>query len=261
MRLHTLPAKDFLWAKNTLTQRGIGPVSSATVTLDASRLKDGDIAGIGLLNIPYAWLGVSRMNKNLVIRWYDQAHNKWMEAASQPLASQPIFLRVTGNFDEDTAWFSYSVDGESFTNIGDSVLMPYQLKTFQGTRYALFAYNSEGKQGGYADFDNFQIDEPLADRSKNIPTGKIITLFNRGNDTRVFANPHGTLHFRGKGSKEYETEACRFRVHDRGQGRVALEAMNGTGFVTVVGAGLSADVRLTKEEWYGLYLAAGNILP
>ena len=105
--------------------------------------------------------------------------------------------------------------------------MPYQLKTFQGTRYALFAYNSEGKQGGYADFDNFQIDEPLADRSKNIPTGKIITLFNRGNDTRVFANPHGTLHFRGKGSKEYETEACRFHVHDRGQGRVALEAMNG----------------------------------
>ena len=103
-----------------------------------------------------------------------------MEAASQPLASQPIFLRVTGNFDEDTAWFSYSVDGESFTNIGDSVLMPYQLKTFQGTRYALFAYNSEGKQGGYADFDNFQIDEPLADRSENIPTGKIITLFNRG---------------------------------------------------------------------------------
>lgn len=251
LRLHTLPAKDFLWAKNTLTQRGIGPVSSATVTLDASRLKDGDIAGIGLLNIPYAWLGVSRMNKNLVIRWYDQAHNKWMEAASQPLASQPIFLRVTGNFDEDTAWFSYSVDGESFTNIGDSVLMPYQLKTFQGTRYALFAYNSEGKQGGYADFDNFQIDEPLADRSKNIPTGKIITLFNRGNDTRVFANPHGTLHFRGKGSKEYETEACRFRVHDRGQGRLALEAMNGTGFMTVVGAGLSADVRLTKEESEG----------
>ena len=74
---------------------------------------------------------------------------------------------------------------------------------------------------------------------------------NRGNDTRVFANPHGTLHFRGKGSKEYETEACRFRVHDRGQGRVALEAMNGTGFVTVVGAGLSADVRLTKEESEG----------
>ena len=29
-------------------------------------------------------------------------------------------------FDEDTAWFSYSVDGESFTNIGDSVLMPFR---------------------------------------------------------------------------------------------------------------------------------------
>lgn len=174
-----------------------------------------------------------------------------MEASSKPSSSQPVYLRITGNFDEDTAWFSYSLDGKTFTNIGDSVLMPYQLKTFQGTRYALFAYNPKGKQGGYADFDNFLIDEPLADRSKNIPTGKIITLFNCGNNTRVYAYPHGILYFKGKGAKEYETEDCRFRVHDRGQGRVVLEAMNGTGFVTVVGAGLSADVRLIKKESVG----------
>ena len=46
-------------------------------------------------------------------------------------------------------------------------------------------------------------------------------------------------------------KGCQFLVHDRGQGRVALEAMNGTGFVTVVGEGLSADVRMLKEESAG----------
>jgi len=40
-------------------------------------------------------------------------------------------------------------------------------------------------------------------------------------------------------------------VHDRGKGRVALEALNGSGFLTVVGIGLAGDVRLKKEESKG----------
>lgn len=264
LRLNTLPAKDFLWARNTLTQRGIGPISSATVMLDASHLKDGDIAGLGLLNIPYAWFGMVRKDKELILRRYSQVgsmqtdtnikqeyNNEGQKSTVYPLASGIVYLRVTGDFDKDLAWFSYSIDGKTFTNVGDSILMPYQLKTFQGTRYALFAYNSEQKPGGYAEFDNFQIDEPMADRSKNIPMGKVITLVNCGNEQRVFANPHGVLHTQWKGAKEYDTKACQFRVHDRGLGRVVLEAMNGTGFVTVVGAGLSADVRLIKNESEG----------
>lgn len=47
-----------------------------------------------------------------------------------------LFTR-DGVFDCDMAQFSYSLDGHTFINIGDSVCMPYQLKTFQGTRYAL----------------------------------------------------------------------------------------------------------------------------
>ena len=46
-------------------------------------------------------------------------------------------------------------------------------------------------------------------------------------------------------------KACLFKVHDRGQGRVALEALDGSGFVTVVGAGLAADVRTLKQESEG----------
>ena len=247
LRLYTLPAKDFLWARNTLTQRGIGPVSVATVEVDASRLKDGDVAGIGLLNMPCAWMGLVKEGKNYVLRWYDQASGQQKDVQM----GEAVSLRITGDFHRARAQFSYSEDGETFINVGDSVRMPYQLKTFQGTRYALFAYNTNGKSGGYAQFDNFTVDEPMADRSGNLPLGKVITLVNVGSGNPAWANPHGMLHSAAKGSKDANGAGCRFRVHDRGQGRVALEALNGTGFVTVVGEGLSADVRLLKEETEG----------
>jgi beta-xylosidase len=248
LRLHTIPSKDFLWAKNTLTQRVIGPESSATAILNASALKPGDYAGLAFLNMPYASLGIIRKDNEFVLRFYDQYKNKTIE---EKLSSPEISLRATGNYENDIAQFSYSLDGKTFINIGDSIRLPYQLKTFQGSRYALFAYNTSGKQGGYADFMDFAIDEPLADRSKNVPVGKIITLTNLGTNDAVWANPHGMMHSVNSGSKEFNGPGCKFRVHDRGKGRVALEAMNGTGFLTVLGIGISGDVRLMKEESEG----------
>jgi hypothetical protein len=135
--------------------------------------------------------------------------------------------------------------------VGEGIRLPYQLKTFQGVRYALFAFNTAGREGGFADFASFRVDEPLADRSQNLPVGKIITLTNLGNGKKVWANPRGILHSAGPGSAEASTPAACFRVHDRGQGQVALEAMDGSGFVTVVGIGLSADVRVLKDESKG----------
>ena len=39
LNITAMPAKDYLWARNTLTQRAIGPVSTTTVTLDFLKLK------------------------------------------------------------------------------------------------------------------------------------------------------------------------------------------------------------------------------
>ncbi len=200
LRLHTMPAKDFLWARNTLTQRVIGPESYATAVLDASALKQGDFAGLAYLNMPYAALGVYRCENGFTLRFYDQCTNKTIE---QKLTSGKVSLRATGNYELDIAQFSYSTDGKIFTNIGDSIRLPYQLKTFQGSRYALFAYNTKGQNGGYADFEDFKLVEPLADRSKNLPVGKVITLTNLATDFPAWANPHGMLHTSKPGSKEY----------------------------------------------------------
>ena len=245
LRLHALPAEQFLRAKNTLTQRVIGPVSTATVTLDASQLRDGDHAGLALLNIPFATLGVVRGESSLVLRWYNQFTDETIE---RPLAGQRVHLRASGDFDADVASLSFSVDGRTFEPVGGEVRLPYQLKTFQGVRYALFSYNTSGHAGGVAEFDDFRVDEPLADRSGNVPLGRVVTFTNLANGSLMWANPHGMLHVTQPGSREASGSRVRFRVHDRGQGRVALEALDGSGFVTVVGLGLSADVRLMKEE-------------
>ena len=241
LRLHTLPAKDLLWARNTLTQRCIGPESKTMVELNAAKLKEGDYAGLTLLNMPYASMGVLRKDGQSILRVYNQNGNTTTDI---PLSQNHIWLKADGNFEQDVASLSYSLDGKHYTVVADSILLPYQLKTFQGTRLGLFAYNTIGKEGGFAEFDNFIVEEPLADRSKNLPLNRKIVLVNKGNNLAAWANPHGMLH----SNHNKDDNSCQFYVHDRGQGRVVLEAMNGTGFLTVVGEGLSADVRMLSQE-------------
>lgn len=245
LRLHTLPAKNFMYAKNTLTQRVMGPESNATVVLDVKSLKQGDVAGLALLNVPYYWIGVIRTNQGLAIRFYDLVKN---QSVDEPILTNRVYLRANGNYDKDIARLSFSTDGVNFKEVGDDLRLGYQMKTFQGVRYALFAFNTEGKEGGYADFDSFKVEEPLADRSRNLPIGKIITLTNLGNNMPVWAHSHGMLHFTGSSKDAYYSKGCQFRVHDRGKGRIALESMDGSGFITVVGEGLSGDVRMMKDE-------------
>jgi Beta-xylosidase len=245
LRLNTMPAKDLYWAKNTLTQRGIGPVSIATVTLDASHLKEGDIAGLGLLYIPYEWVGVTVRNGKSILSYYDLGKDKTIES---PLMKSEIYLRITGDFEHEWAQFSFSMDGVNFQNIGNKLVVPYQTKTFQGARYALFAFNQKERMGGYAEFDDFRVEEPLADRSRNIPLGKVGSFLNLSNHQRMQAHPRKMVYSVWKGGKEYNTTDCQFRVLDRGNGKVVLEAMNGTGYVTVTGLGLSGDLRLSPKE-------------
>ncbi len=243
--MHTLPADNLLRARNTLTQRGIGPESFATVVLDGKNLKDGDIAGLALMNIPYAWVGIIRQHGQFVLRMFDQCKQRTID---RPLTSPKAHLRAFGNFDDDIAQLSYSTDGKRFENIGDSIRLPYQLKTFQGTRYAFFAYNTKGHEGGHASFSNFKLEEPMADRSHNIPLNQTITLTNLANRCMVKADRHGMLTpGRSEGGQGNLNDHL-FRVLDRGNGKVVLQATNGTGFVTITGQGLSADVRLLKEE-------------
>lgn len=239
LRLHSLPAPDFWRARNTLTQRAIGPESTATAELDASGMKPGDVAGLALLNRPYAWVGVVCSSNGLEIQQFDQLTGK---VQHQPVTAGPLWLRAHCDFDTDIGRLSYSTDGRHFTQLGREIRMPYQLKTFQGIRYSLFHYNTSGAPGGVADFAQFTVDEPRPrGLTRPIPYGQSISLASKGSGA-VLAVKDGAVQValdRATGAK--------FKVVNRDLGRIALEAPNG-GYVSVGGTGGAGEVTIKPGE-------------
>ena len=75
LRLQSMPAEQLMWARNTLTQRVIGPTSVATVELYVQGMKDGDVAGLGNINVPCSWIGVTKDDSRLHLRCFEQAVN------------------------------------------------------------------------------------------------------------------------------------------------------------------------------------------
>jgi len=63
-----MPAEQLMWARNTLTQRVIGPQSLTTVELYTKGMKDGDVAGLGNINVPCSWIGIVKDGKSLSFR-------------------------------------------------------------------------------------------------------------------------------------------------------------------------------------------------
>jgi xylan 1,4-beta-xylosidase len=212
LRLHSLPAPDFWTARNTLTQRAVGPKSSATTMLDASGMRAGDVAGLALLNRPYAWIAVRRTESGLSLAQYDQTVDS---TASMLLEGNRVWLRADADFLTENARFSYSTDGTKWTPFGRPFTMVFQLKTFQGVRFALFHYNTGGAPGGVADFDFTRIDEQQPrGLMQPIPIGRTISIKAAGRETPLTIDGQE-----------------RFAVVDRGLGRVALRA--GTRYVSI----------------------------
>jgi beta-xylosidase len=227
LRLRSLPAPDFFAARNTLTQRSIGPQSGPTAVLDASGMKPGDVAGLGLLNLPYAWIGVRREDAGLVVEQFDQLTGGKKRV---PFPGSRVWLRAHCDFLTEKARFSYSADGKTFTALGGEFVMIFQLKTFQGVRYSLFHYNDRGAPGGQADFDSFTVAEPHPrGLMQPIPVGRTISL-------SVFGGGP-TLAVGG------ETQ---FQVLDRGKGRVALRTDRG--LVSIGSAGAAGTVAVRPGE-------------
>ncbi len=211
LRLHTLPATGLWDARNTLTQRAVGPRSVATARIDVSHLQPGDVTGLALFDKPFGWIGVARTKDGMTVETFDEATGA---PVRQPLTAKTVQLRADCDFITEVATFSYSTDGKTYHPLGPPFHMAFQLKTFQGVRYSLFAYTLSGAAGGYADVDAFQVDQPYPHGLRRpIPFGRSIHLSSGGHDL-------------GGG---------RFFVVDMGLGRTALRGHGG--FVSVGGDG------------------------
>ena len=149
---------SFVHAKNTLTQRTIGPVCSGSTSLDVSKMKEGDIAGLSLLQKQYGLVAVKIENGSKKIVMIDGAQAIPKEIASVPLNQDKVYFKAECDFKNraDKGMFYYSLDGSKWIPIGNTINLPYTLPHFMGYRFGLFNYATKNT-GGYADFDWFRI--------------------------------------------------------------------------------------------------------
>lgn len=159
-------------ARNTLTQRASYPTCRTEVTVDASELNEGDIAGIAALQSNYAAAAVTKRDGKCFLvmlgRRLPESENAHMyypgiRSDTEPPAEYECIaldgdtVRIGMELDftdlRDTAEFYCCINGEK-RYIGIKHRLYFWLDHFTGCRPSLFVYSTI-KTGGTAVFTNF----------------------------------------------------------------------------------------------------------
>ena len=145
-------------ARNTLTQRTFGPQCWGSTAVDVSNMKEGDVAGLTLLQRKFGIAGVKSENGMKSILMINAQSGKPVVAETVPLNQKVVYLRAECDFRDktDIAHFFYSLDGKKWTPIGTQLKMEYSMPHFMGYRFGLFNYATK-TPGGYVDFDWFRL--------------------------------------------------------------------------------------------------------
>ena len=134
-----------------------GPKCKATVSLDISNMKDGDVAGFSAFNGHSGLLSVVKEGdaKRLVMSTIASVDVEEKEQVE--LNQDIIYLRIEGDFTpkRDIATFYYSLDNKEWKKIGTDFKMRFDYtKLFMGSKFAIFNYATKSL-GGYVDVDCF----------------------------------------------------------------------------------------------------------
>ncbi|KAF7375198.1 Xylosidase glycosyl [Mycena sanguinolenta] len=163
LTLRTATVTDDLYAaRNTLTRRIHGPIGTGTVVIDFTNMADGDRVGLAAFRHVTAWIGVLRDGNTYSVGFTNnitQSEVDWSTTsigttvASVPIAVKKIWLRVVVNVAPETsqtAVFSYSLDGNTFTGLGPSFTLNTDWQYFMGYRYGIFNYATKAVGGSVA---------------------------------------------------------------------------------------------------------------
>lgn len=151
MRLKTgKVVKTIFEARNTLSQRTEGPLCSGIVSMDISKMKDGDVAGFGAFCAEPGLISVVMEGDKKYLVMTDRD----IEKARIELHENIVYLRMDCNFYTDNANFYYSLDKSNWTEFGTEFHMIYNLKHFMGNRFAIYNFATKSA-GGYVDIDSF----------------------------------------------------------------------------------------------------------
>ena len=158
-------------AKNSLTQRTMGPVCEAIIELDGSGMNDGDYAGLTALQGNYGFVGLTKENGTYYVVMLGRSQQgvdnqgrpepydlkPGIEYGRVEVMSPVVRVKARLNFEDmiDEADFYYEIDNQ-WKSIGTTVHMRFTLDHFMGYRFAL-TYFSTKVAGGTADFDSYEI--------------------------------------------------------------------------------------------------------
>ena len=176
LRLKTNRVVNTLYlAPNTLTQRMEGPTCSGIISMDCSKMKDGDCAGLAAFNSDTGALTIKKNGRKLVLEMDEmtvelserdkevkKVEDKCIEQVA--LKQTKVWLRIDADFrptergGRDAANFYYSLDGVQWNKIGTA---DYRLRFdwrrfFMGSKFGIFCYATKQK-GGYVDIDAFNV--------------------------------------------------------------------------------------------------------
>ncbi len=152
LRLKAGKAPDLKNARNTLTQRVQGPASEGTVEMDVRGLKDGDVAGFGIFQFPYAFTAVRQEGG---VRKIVMVNDNKIIATVDHFTGDTVWFKASATVTGYTASFFYSTDRKTFQPIGNELKMGLGLD-WTANRFALFNYSTtDAGVGGQADFNWF----------------------------------------------------------------------------------------------------------
>jgi beta-xylosidase len=169
LRLKTSRVVSNLYlAPNTITQRMEGPTSSGIISMEVSKMKEGDVAGFSAFNGNSGLLSVIMdggrkyltMSTNIVSLDNNTKAVLGVEVKEEArveLSKDVVYLRIDGDFNlnKDLATFFFSFDNKNWTPIGPEYKMIFDYrKLFMGSKFAIFNYATK-EIGGYVDVDFF----------------------------------------------------------------------------------------------------------
>jgi beta-xylosidase len=159
--------RDLYSARNTLTHRIHGESPVGTLKVDISHMADGDRFGLAAFRDRTAYLGVHRdgtTNTLSLVHGITQDESTWETTsngtlmATAELSTTTLWLRASldarasGSF---AANFSYSTDGLTYIQLGESYTMWTNWAYFMGYRFGIFNYATKAL-GGSVHISSFE---------------------------------------------------------------------------------------------------------
>jgi len=175
--VYEITAKDvsptLIHARNTLTQRTVGPSCQAFVTLDATSIQEGDYMGLATLQGCYAAISITKEQGEYYLimmsrsfegmgtmgQVYDTEAPQIVEKIKLELPQIRVSSYCSFAPGEDWCEFTYEKDG-IFHKLGEKHKLFFKLDHFVGCRFALFYYSTQ-YIGGRARFEDFVFDPSI----------------------------------------------------------------------------------------------------